>query len=138
MRQWAPLVWLAPGEKFMPTAVTDFLHHVHAEKSKNPSPSNNKDTSTNENNLYLLQQHQQQLSDQLTEQFLRRRQQQHQQAANRRDDNNVESHGVPNPWERRNKRTYRDENQLMDYIIDMPVGEISENWFLVTNDDIGI
>ena len=36
MRQWAPLVWLAPGEKFMPSSVTDFLHHVHAEKSKTP------------------------------------------------------------------------------------------------------
>ncbi|XP_050526283.1 uncharacterized protein LOC126897006 isoform X1 [Daktulosphaira vitifoliae] len=28
VRRWAPLVWLAPDEKFMPASVTDFLSHV--------------------------------------------------------------------------------------------------------------
>lgn len=28
------IVWLAPGEKFLPGNVKEFLQHVHAEKSK--------------------------------------------------------------------------------------------------------
>lgn len=27
--QWAPLVWLAPGEKFMPSPVEDFLNNIY-------------------------------------------------------------------------------------------------------------
>lgn len=123
----------------MPSAVTDFLHHVHAEKSKNPAPNRPNPSSEsepgydhdNEKELYLLQQHQQQLSNKLTAQFL----QQQNLIANRR---NSDFGGSPQQnWERRNKRTYREDNLLMDYIIDMPIGENSENWFLVTNDDIG-
>lgn len=154
VRQWAPLVWLAPGEKFMPSSVTDFLHHVHAEKSKTPvknkpSAAGNESGSAeddddddgadrdNEHELYLLHQHQQQLSERLTAQLLRQRQQQLRPAANRRNADAETAESGGNPWERRNKRTYHDENLLMDYIIDMPVGENSENWNLVTNDDIG-
>lgn len=162
MRQWAPLVWLAPGEKFMPSSVTDFLHHVHAEKSKNPvkkkRPGNggggedgNSEEETdedddgsdrdNEHELYLLHKHQQQLSEKITAQLLRQRFQQQTQkgTVNRRNSEDQGSDGNSNlnPWERRNKRTYHDENLLMDYIIDMPVGENSENWNLVTNDDLG-
>uniref|UniRef100_A0A1B0DFK0 Uncharacterized protein n=1 Tax=Phlebotomus papatasi TaxID=29031 RepID=A0A1B0DFK0_PHLPP len=50
-------------------------------------------------------------------------------------DTNVRRNGQ-DTWDRRNQRTFRGENLLVDYIIDMPVGEKSENWFLVTNDDI--
>lgn len=146
----------------MPSSVTDFLHHVHAEKSKstikNKYPSNGGGNGNgeeeeqsdgeeddigdrdNEHELYLLHQHQQQLSEKLTAQLLRQQQQKYNNrlASNRRnsDGQPVESSGI-NPWERRNKRTYHDENLLMDYIIDMPVGENSENWNLVTNDDLG-
>lgn len=28
MSRWAPLVWLSPGERFMPAGVEDFLKHV--------------------------------------------------------------------------------------------------------------
>uniref|UniRef100_A0A1B0CV26 Vacuolar protein sorting-associated protein 62 n=1 Tax=Lutzomyia longipalpis TaxID=7200 RepID=A0A1B0CV26_LUTLO len=103
VREWAPLVWLAPGEKFLPSAVTDFLHHVHAEKSrakekiKAPPPPPTPELELSDNNI-------------------------------RRNGHDA--------WEKRNKRTFRGENLLVDYIIDMPVGENSENWFLVTNDDI--
>lgn len=157
----------------MPSSVTDFLHHVHAEKLKNPVKKkkknpNNYPPSTgeednlsggggaaaaeeedgeeddslsdrdNEHQLYLLHQHQQQLSEKLSAQLLR--QQKLHSTVNRRnsDDQNADGTMVNlNPWERRNKRTYHDENLLMDYIIDMPVGENSENWNLVTNDELG-
>ncbi|XP_054736264.1 uncharacterized protein LOC129243134 [Anastrepha obliqua] len=29
IKQWAPIVWLAPEEKFMPLGVEEFLNHVH-------------------------------------------------------------------------------------------------------------
>lgn len=29
IRQWAPIVWLAPEEKFMPLGVDEFLNNVH-------------------------------------------------------------------------------------------------------------
>ncbi|GAB0098120.1 Vacuolar protein sorting-associated protein 62 [Sergentomyia squamirostris] len=107
VQEWAPLVWLAPGEKFLPSAVTDFLHHVHAEKSRvkeKVKPSVTPPSPPVDSDLIL--------------------------------DNNIRRNGGQSAWERRNKRTFRGENLLVDYIIDMPVGENSENWFLVTNDDI--
>lgn len=135
----------------MPSSVTDFLHHVHAEKSKSPAKNrplsgnesedvedDNDGDRDNEHELYILHQHQQQLSEKLTAQLLRQRQQKLRPANRRNADTETTESGVnANPWERRNKRTYHDENLLMDYIIDMPVGENSENWNLVTNDDIG-
>lgn len=92
----------------MPGDVTEFLNHVHAEKAKIKS---NPDEPV--------------LSDDLIEQYYY--------------DNELNTilSQVPNQWERRHKRTYRDKNYLLDYIIDLPVGEHSTNWFLVTNDDIG-
>lgn len=148
----------------MPSSVTDFLHHVHAEKLKTPTkkkyPTKAGDQveedgtggdgddddigdRDNEHELYLLHQHQQQLSEKLTAQLMRqqqlKRERLHPVSANRRtSDSQAASSGIHlNPWERRNKRTYQDENMLVDYIIDMPVGENSENWNLVTNDDLG-
>lgn len=41
-------------------------------------------------------------------------------------------------WERRDKRNFKERNFLMNDIIDLPIGEYSESWFLVTNKDIGI
>lgn len=142
----------------MPSSVTDFLHHVHAEKlktpTKNKSPTKAEGDAAdgadseededigdrdNDHELYLLHQHQQQLSEKLTAQLMRQQQLKRERlapvSANRRTESGI--HLNSNPWERRNKRTYQDENMLVDYIIDMPVGENSENWNLVTNDDLG-
>lgn len=39
IKQWAPVVWLAPEEKFMPLGVEEFLAHVHPEaKDKSFTP----------------------------------------------------------------------------------------------------
>lgn len=35
VKQWAPLVWLAPGERFMPSDVNEFLRHVHVHEQEN-------------------------------------------------------------------------------------------------------
>lgn len=78
-----------------------------------------------------MQKHQQQLSNKLAAQIL----QQNNLIANRR--NSVFGSDLIQAQEhqqlRRNKRIYRED----DYVIDMPVGETSEHFFLVTNDDIG-
>lgn len=39
IKLWAPLVWLAPQEKFMPLGVEEFLSHVHPEKRGKPFTS---------------------------------------------------------------------------------------------------
>lgn len=36
IRKWAPIVWLAPEEKFMPLGVEEFLDHVHFEYKDRP------------------------------------------------------------------------------------------------------
>ncbi|EDV97747.1 uncharacterized protein LOC6557522 [Drosophila grimshawi] len=37
IKQWAPIVWLAPEEKFMPMGVEEFLQHVHPIMDKDRS-----------------------------------------------------------------------------------------------------
>ncbi|XP_023037552.1 uncharacterized protein LOC6638936 isoform X1 [Drosophila willistoni] len=38
IKQWAPIVWLAPEEKFLPLGVEEFLQHVHPmDKERDPS-----------------------------------------------------------------------------------------------------
>jgi len=32
VRDWAPLVWLAPGERFLPLGVTEFLDNVQSDQ----------------------------------------------------------------------------------------------------------
>lgn len=116
VREWAPLVWLAPKEKFMPGDVTEFLHHVHAERAKyhvNDALSHDyrfPDDGDVEQLYYY------ETTNEL---------------------NTILAQHDRSPWERRHKRMYKD-NYLFNYIIDLPIGEHSSNWFLVTNDDIGM
>ena len=37
--RWAPLVWLSPGERFMPAGVEDFLQHVTPRAMGSAGPS---------------------------------------------------------------------------------------------------
>lgn len=119
VREWSPLVWLAPNEKFMPGDVNDFLHHVHAEKAK----YNVKDAQASE---------QASLSSALDNTD--------EQLFYYDVDNELSplvTQSYPMPWDRRHKRMFKDD-YLLNYIIDLPVGEHSADWFLVTNDNIGI
>lgn len=38
VKQWAPLVWLAPGEKFLPLDVNEFLDNVHVHHEQPTDP----------------------------------------------------------------------------------------------------
>lgn len=92
----------------MPGDVTEFLQHVHAEKGKFKSNVATKETST----------------------------------AYDDDDEQIYYYNTDNEfstilgqdpattWERRNKR-------MFNYIIDLPLGDYSSDWYLVTNDAIG-
>lgn len=115
VRDWAPLVWLAPNEKFMPGDVNEFLQHVHAEKAKKSKNARDQPLQSDDGDdeqLYYYE-----TANELNV-LLSQADQQH-------------------PWERRHKRMYKD-NYLFNYIIDLPIGEHSSNWFLVTNDNIGM
>lgn len=115
VRDWAPLVWLAPNEKFMPGDVNEFLQHVHAEKMKKTKNARDQPLQSDDGDdeqLYYYE-----TANELNV-LLSQPDHQH-------------------PWERRHKRMYKD-NYLFNYIIDLPIGEHSLNWFLVTNDNIGM
>lgn len=90
---------------------------------------------------YLLNQHQQQLTEKITSQMLKQRQGLRQQNRRTQKRNRRGSDDKPevnlSSWEGRNKRLYYDQSLFMEYIIGMPVGDTSENWNLVTNDDLG-
>lgn len=103
----------------MPGDVTDFLQHVHAEKAKKPK---------NANTVNAHDQQQFDSDDGDDEQLY------YYETAN--ELNAILSQQDRHPWERRHKRMYKD-NYLFNYIIDLPIGEHSSNWFLVTNDNIG-
>lgn len=109
VKDWAPLVWLAPNEKFMPGDVTEFLQHVHAERAKVIPETNEQEIADEEQLLYYD-------TDNELSTILAQEQ---------------------NQWDRRHKRMYKDNNYIINYIINLPVGEHSSNWNLVTNDDIG-
>lgn len=93
----------------MPADVTEFLQHVHAEKAKFKSSTSA--TAAKETST----------AD---------------------DDNQIYYYNTDNEfstilgqdpattWERRNKR-------MFNYIIDLPLGDYSSDWYLVTNDAIG-
>lgn len=98
----------------MPGDVTEFLQHVHAEKAKF-YPSNK------EQQFPFIDNSDEQLYYYETTNEL----------------NTILAQPDQHPWEHRNKRMYKD-NYLFNYIIDLPIGEHSSNWFLVTNDNIGI
>lgn len=110
VKQWAPLVWLAPNEKYMPGDVSKFLEHVHAEEAKVVT-------------VYP--------GSEITE----------------LDDLKYYDNGMTNelsyydPADQRqgrfrNKRNFKDSAVSLDLLFDLPIGNESKNWYLVTNSDI--
>lgn len=114
VRQWAPLVWLAPGEKFMPGNVNNFLRYVHAEKSVTGATA--VPSKIPEEILELGEEYYYEMDNSLTR--------------------SGEGNGQLPPTQN-NKRIFREKKKLQDYVIDLPIGQRSVNWFLVSNDNIG-
>ncbi|XP_055598095.1 uncharacterized protein LOC129747772 [Uranotaenia lowii] len=111
VRRWAPLVWLAPNEKFLPGSVSTFLEHVHAEKAKIVTVyPGNEISDVSELNQYPQYYD---LENELTYY-----------------DPTVRQAG------NRNKRNFRDPSTSLDLLFDLPIGNESKNWYLVTNNDV--
>ncbi|KAJ8958291.1 hypothetical protein NQ318_017437 [Aromia moschata] len=56
VKQWSPLIWLSPDEKYMPLGVEEFLSHVHVadENGKNIRLSNSRLPSGYNSKLFYL------------------------------------------------------------------------------------
>ncbi|XP_062558331.1 uncharacterized protein LOC134223208 [Armigeres subalbatus] len=111
VRKWAPLVWLAPNEKFLPGSVATFLEHVHAEEAKIVTVyPGNEISDVSELNQYPYYY----------------------------DNENELTYYDPTVRQarNRNKRNFRDPATSLDRLFDLPIGNESKNWYLVTNNDI--
>ncbi|XP_039432743.1 uncharacterized protein LOC120415324 [Culex pipiens pallens] len=112
VRKWAPLVWLAPNEKYLPGSVTTFLEHVHAEKAKivtvYPGSELQDVSELHHYSPYYY------------------------------DNENELTYYDPTVRQarNRNKRNFRDPATSLDLLFDLPIGNESKNWYLVTNNDI--
>lgn len=102
------MVWLAPNEKYLPGNVRTFLQNVHAER-ETPHKKHIKDISENPSFYYDY--------------------------AAFKDQIYYEGINAVN-GSNRNKRNFEKDTSL-EFIFELPIDEASENWFLVTNEDLG-
>lgn len=122
------MVWLAPGEQFMPGNVNDFLRNVHAEKSTVAAASVLHQTAD------ILD-----VSDDVLLYELDREighseeQQQHMPA----------SSGVAGATQQTVKEAVKMKTaswsspiRVFERVIDLPIGKRSQDWFLTTNADV--
>ncbi|XP_052860895.1 uncharacterized protein LOC128267966 [Anopheles cruzii] len=111
VKQWAPLVWLAPNEKYMPGDVSKFLEHVHAEEAKVVTVYPGSEITE----LEELSGYDNGLTNEL-------------------------SYYDPMAQERqgrfRNKRNFKDPSTSLDLLFDLPIGNESKSWYLVTNGNV--
>jgi hypothetical protein len=119
VKTWSPLVWLAPNEKYLPGNVRTFLTHVHAEREKH----GNKKIKDIGDNLGTYSHYYQ--NDGFEDLI-------YYEGA---DSNSVSGGGtmVQNNRKRRNF----DKDTSLEYIFELPIDDASENWYLVTNEELG-
>lgn len=113
MKAWSPLVWLAPNEEFLPGSVKTFLSHVHAEREKH---SNKKIKDIGDN----LGRYSQYYEGNGFEDLLY-----------------YEGAETPAAVQNNRKRRNFDRDTSLEYIFELPIDDASENWFLVTNEELG-
>lgn len=102
---------MAPNEKYLPGAVATFLEHVHAEKAKIVTVyPGNEISDVSELNHYSYYY----------------------------DNENELTYYDPTVRQAgsRNKRNFRDPATSLDRLFDLPIGNESKDWYLVTNNDI--
>jgi hypothetical protein len=110
VKKWSPLVWLAPNEKFLPGNVKTFLSNVHAEREK-LSSQKIKDIGEN----------------------LSKYSHYYEDLVYYEGTDTKSNSAVQNNRKRRNF----DKDTSLEYIFELPIDDASENWFLVTNEEIG-
>lgn len=98
----------------MPGNVNNFLRYVHAEKSVTGTPA---------------------VPSKVPEEILELGEEYYYEVDNSLN-GGAEGNGQL-PAAERNKRMFREKKKLQDYVIDLPIGQRSLNWFLVSNDNIG-
>jgi hypothetical protein len=116
VKTWSPLVWLAPNEKFLPGNVKTFLGHVHAEREK----KGNKKIKDIGDNLGTYSHYYQ--NDGFEDLIY------------------YEGSAMPAAGatiQNNRKRRNFDKDTSLEYIFELPIDDASENWFLVTNDELG-
>lgn len=118
MKTWSPLVWLAPNEKFLPGDVRTFLSNVHAEREKQ---GNKKIKDIGDNLSKYSHYYQNDVFEDL-----------------------IYYEGVDKPAvvgastvQNNRKRRNFDKDTSLEYIFELPIDDASENWYLVTNDELG-
>lgn len=109
-------MWLAPNEKFLPGDVRTFLTNVHAEREKQGSQAI-KDIGDNLGKYSHYYQ-------------------------NNGFEDLIYYEGVAAPsaggaTQNNRKRRNFDKDTSLEYIFELPIDDASENWFLVTNDELG-
>lgn len=121
VKKWSPLVWLAPNERYMPGNVRTFLSHVHAEREK---PSNKKIKDIGDNLGKYSHYYQNNGFEDLI----------YYETAEKKKTATI---GRPTSSQNNRKRRNFDKDTSLEYIFELPIDDASENWYLVTNDELG-
>lgn len=116
VKTWSPLVWLAPNEQYLPGNVLTFLTHVHAEREKH-GIKKIKDIGDNLGHYYQ----------------------------NDGFEDLIYYEGVDMPTspgggtsvQNNRKRRNFDKDTSLEFIFELPIDDASENWYLVTNEELG-
>jgi hypothetical protein len=119
VKTWSPLVWLAPNEKYLPGSVRTFLTHVHAEREKQGT----KKIKDIGDNLGTYSHYYE----------------------NDGFEDLIYYEGVEVPAkpgdgtmiQNNRKRRNFDKDTSLEHIFELPIDDASENWYLVTNDELG-
>jgi hypothetical protein len=118
VKTWSPLVWLAPNEKYLPGNVKTFLTQVHAEREK----QGNKKIKDIGDNLGTYSHYYQ----------------------NDGFEDLIYYEGADSPsvvggatLQNNRKRRNFDKDTSLEYIFELPIDDASENWYLVTNEELG-
>lgn len=126
VRQWAPLVWLAPGEQFMPGNVNDFLRNVHAEKSTVAASSvlqQTADILDVSDDVLLYELDREIGNSEEAAEGGEHRNKNNDASRSLRPDNNYEAPPLRAPFR-------------MERVIDLPIGKRSVDWYLTANGDV--
>lgn len=119
VKTWSPLVWLAPNEKYLPGDVRTFLSNVHAEREK----QGNKKIKDIGDNLGKYSHYYQ--NDGFEDLIYYE------------EVSVSEKSAAAAMIQNNRKRRNFDRDTSLEYIFELPIDDASENWFLVTNDELG-